>query len=306
MMRLESFLLRRNGTMIKLENDKLTVEIAELGAQLHSIRRNDNQIEYLWQGDPDSWKRQAPILFPFVGRLKDDQYKFAGKTYHQTQHGFARDREFKVVDQSSSRVILEQTDSEDTLKVFPFAFQLQVIYELAGDQLNVCYSVTNPDKEHSLIYAIGAHPGFNMPLSNQGTFDQVQLNVSPAEKYSRIVLNGPYNNSQNPIMIDMQKPLTINHELFKNDAVIFETGGAKFTATLTDPSNNHGVHIHTLGTQHVGVWSPYPAKANLVCVEPWWGIADNVNADGELLHKQGMHRLAPQDNDKYNFSIQPF
>ncbi|MCI1975048.1 MAG: aldose 1-epimerase family protein [Limosilactobacillus sp.] len=292
--------------MIKLENDKLTVEIAELGAQLHSIRRNDNQIEYLWQGDPDSWKRQAPILFPFVGRLKDDQYKFAGKTYHQTQHGFARDREFKVVDQSSSRVILEQTDSEDTLKVFPFAFQLQVIYELAGDQLNVCYSVTNPDKGHSLIYAIGAHPGFNMPLSNQGTFDQVQLNVSPAEKYSRIVLNGPYNDSQNPVMIDMQKPLTINHELFKNDAVIFETGGAKFTATLTDPSNNHGVHVHTLGTQHVGVWSPYPAKANLVCVEPWWGIADNVNTDGELLHKQGMHRLAPQDNDKYNFSIQPF
>lgn len=35
--------------MIKLENNELTVEIAELGAQLHSIRRNDNQIEYLWQ-----------------------------------------------------------------------------------------------------------------------------------------------------------------------------------------------------------------------------------------------------------------
>ena len=33
--------------MIKLENNDLTVEIAELGAQLHSIQRNDNQIEYL-------------------------------------------------------------------------------------------------------------------------------------------------------------------------------------------------------------------------------------------------------------------
>ena len=306
MMRLESFLLRRNGTMIKLENDKLTVEIAELGAQLHSIRRNDNQVEYLWQGDPASWKRQAPVLFPFVGRLKDDQYEYAGETYHQTQHGFARDREFKVIDQTSSRVVLEQTEDEETLKVFPFVFQLRITYELAGDQLNVYYAVTNPDSKHSLIYAIGAHPGFNMPLNNDGAFEQVQLSVSPAEEYSRVVLDGPYNDSQNPIMINMQKPLTINHELFKNDAIIFETEGAKFTATLTDPVNNHGVHVHTLGTQHVGVWSPYPAKANLVCVEPWWGIADNVNADGKLLHKQGMHRLAPQDNDTYKYSIQPF
>ena len=292
--------------MIKLENDYLTVEIAELGAQLHSIRRNDNQIEYLWQGDPASWKRQAPILFPFVGRLKDDQYEFAGKTYHQTQHGFARDREFKVIDQTSSQVTLEQTDSEETLKAFPFAFNLRVSYKLVDDQLNVCYSVINPDNNHSLIYAIGAHPGFNMPLSAQGSFEQVQLSVSPAEKYSRVLLDGSYNDSQNPITIDMQKPMTISHELFDNDAVIFETGGARFTATLTDPINNHGVHVHTLGTQHVGVWSPYPTKANLVCVEPWWGIADNVDADGKLLHKQGMHRLAPQDNAKYEFSIQPF
>ena len=305
-MRLESFFTKGNGTMITLKNDNLTVEIAELGAQLHSIQRNDNKIEYLWQGDPDSWKRQAPILFPFVGRLMNDQYQFAGKTYHQTQHGFTRDREFEVVDQTASKVVLEQTDSEGTLKVFPFAYQLRVIYELVGDQLSVRYAVTNPDSKKSLIYAIGAHPGFNMPLNSEGSFDKVQLSVTPAEEYSRVVLDGPYNDSDNPIMIDMHEPKTINHEVFKNDAIIFETGSAKFTATLTDPSNNHGVHVHTFGTQHVGVWSPYPAKANLVCIEPWWGIADNVNADGNLLHKQGMHRLAPQDSTEYQFSIEPF
>lgn len=305
-MRLESFFTKGNGTMITLKNDNLTVEIAELGAQLHSIQRNDNKIEYLWQGDPDSWKRQAPILFPFVGRLMNDQYKFAGKTYHQTQHGFARDREFEVVDQTASKVVLEQTDSEETLKVFPFAYQLRVIYELVGGQLSVRYAVTNPDSKKSLIYAIGAHPGFNMPLNSEGSFDKVQLSVTPAEEYSRVVLDGSYNDSGNPTLIDMHEPKTINHELFKNDAIIFETGGAKFTATLTDPSNNHGVHVHTVGTQHVGVWSPYPAKANLVCIEPWWGIADNVNADGNLLHKQGMHRLAPQDSTEYQFSIEPF
>lgn len=292
--------------MIKLKNDELTVEIAELGAQPHSIQRNDNGIEYLWQGDPASWKRQAPILFPFVGRLKNDQYEFNGKTYHQAQHGFARDREFTVVKQNPTKVVLEQHESEETLKVFPFAFRLQVAYELKADQLCVTYSVTNPDPQNSLIYAIGAHPGFNMPLAKTGSFDQVELSVSPAEEYSRVVLDGPYNDSQHPLTIDMHNALTINHELFKNDAIIFETGGANFTATLTDPVAHHGVHVHTLGTQHVGVWSPYPAEANLVCVEPWWGIADNVEADGKLLHKQGMHRLSAQETDEYHFSIQPF
>lgn len=292
--------------MIKLSNDILTVEIAELGAQLHSIKRNDNQIEYLWQGDPASWKRQAPVLFPFVGRLKDDQYEYAGKTYHRTQHGFARDREFTVIDQTATRVVLKQTDDEETRKAFPFAFELRVIYELAGTQLQVQYQVNNPDDQQSLIYAIGAHPGFNMPLSSAGSFEQISLSVSPAEEYSRVVLAGSYNDSQHPITIDMHDAKTLNHDLFKNDAIIFETGGARFTATLTDPATQHGVHVHTVGTQHVGVWSPYPAQANLVCVEPWWGIADNVNADGQLLHKQGMHRLAPHESNEYNFSIQPF
>ena len=91
--------------MIQIENEYLTVQIDPLGAQMHSIKRNEDEREYLWQGDPASWKRQAPVLFPFVGRLKDDQYEYQGKIYHQTQHGFARDREFKVIEQESTSCV---------------------------------------------------------------------------------------------------------------------------------------------------------------------------------------------------------
>lgn len=290
--------------MITLKNDQLVVEINELGAQLHSIKRHDSEKEYLWQGDSHSWGRQAPILFPFVGRLKDDQYSFNGQTYHQTQHGFARDREFEVVEQQAAQVLFEQHDDEQTRKAYPFHFQLAVRYSLVGDKIQVEYGVKNPDNQHSLIYAIGAHPGFNMPLAS-GTFDDVQLAVTPAEKYSRIILQGPYNDSNHPQVIDAQAPLKLNHELFNHDAIIFKTAGSNFAARLTDAAG-HGVTVRTMGTQYVGVWSAYPAKADFVCVEPWWGIADNVNADGQLLHKQDMHRLAPQQSANYRFSIQPF
>ena len=291
--------------MITIRNKKLVVEINELGAQLHSIKRQDNAIEYLWQGSPDSWGRQAPILFPFVGRLKDDQYRFNGQTFHQTQHGFARDRKFTVTKQLDDRVILEQRAGDDTKKVYPFDFILQVTYELADDRLAVSYKVINPARQ-SLIYEIGAHPGFNMPLTSRGSYENVEFSVTPAEKYSRIILDGPYNDSGHPQVIDMTKPFMLNHNLFNHDAIIFKTCGSDFAATLADKSSGHGVSVTTVGTQYVGLWSAYPATGNFACIEPWWGIADNVNADGLLLHKQGMYRLAPGQERDYHFSIRPF
>lgn len=291
--------------MIKLENEKLKVEIAELGAQLHSIKRQGNDLEYLWQGDPASWGRQAPILFPFVGRLKNDQYEFNGTVYHQTQHGFARDKEFSVAKQSKSAVTLELKDSEETQAVFPFAFDLQVSYELIDDTLQIQYAVNNPG-DSSLIYAIGAHPGFNMPLKKGSSFNQVELSTSPAERYGRIILAGPYSDLVYPTSIDMSNPLKLDHELFRNDAVIFKTSEANVDFNLTDTSNGHGVQVQTERTEYVGVWSPYPTEADFVCIEPWWGIADTLESDGKLLHKRGMHRLSSHDTDHYQFSIKPF
>lgn len=288
--------------MITLHNEELTVQVNELGAQLHSIQRNDNHHEYLWQGDPASWKRQAPILFPFVGRLKDDQYIYEGKTYHQTQHGFARDREFAVLEQTATKLVLEQHDDEKTHQVFPFAFSLVVSFELIAGTVDIHYLVKNTSSQNSLLYAIGAHPGFNMPLHG----GDVTLAVTPAEEYSRIVLDGPYNDSTHPQLINMRTPRQLIPETFSNDALIFQTAGEHFSATLTDQQSQFGVTVNTHNTEFVGVWSPYPAKGQFVCIEPWWGIADNVQADGQLLHKQGMHRLAPTETDQYHFSIRPF
>ena len=291
--------------MITLQNDVLAVEINELGAQLHSIKRRDNGLEYLWQGDARSWGRQAPILFPFVGRLKDDQYEFDHQIYHQGQHGFARDRQFAVVNQDGEQVVLEQRSDDETRQVFPFEFILRVHYQLVAAQLQVSYEVINP-ADRSLIYAIGAHPGFNMPLTPTGDFNNIKFTVSPAEEYSRIVLEGPYNDSGHPRLIDMTTGFKLDHQLFAHDAIIFKTGGMDFAATLTDLATDHGVTVSTKETQYVGLWSAYPAKANFACIEPWWGIADNVAADGLLLHKQGMSRLASGASKQYHFSIKPF
>lgn len=294
--------------MIQIENEQLTVQIDPLGAQMHSIKRNAAGLEYLWQGDPKSWKRQAPGLFSFVGRLKDDQYEYQGKVYHQTQHGFARDREFQVVEQSSERVVFELRDDEKTRAAFPFAFVLTIAYQLDEDRLLISYRVENPSNDQTLIYALGAHPGFNVPVDEQGSFETTQFSVSPAIDYQQVklVAPGPFNDLEHPAVLHMQQPITLDHELFDEDALIFATKGMPFTATLTEPQTNHGVHVQVNGAPFVGVWSPYPAQANLVCVEPWWGIADSIHSDGRLEDKQVMSRLASGKHEDYAFAIQPF
>lgn len=142
--------------MITIENEQLRVQVDPHGAQMHSIRLKNSTKEYLWQGNPTAWDRQAPILFPFVGKLKDDQFKFKGKTYHQTQHGFARDSDFQVVDQSQSAVSFQLEDSPKTLTVYPFKFNLRVSYQLIGHRIQVSFDVLNPASDKKLFYAIGA------------------------------------------------------------------------------------------------------------------------------------------------------
>ena len=70
--------------MISLENDTLKVEINTHGAELCAIYHKETQLEYLWNGNPTYWKRHAPVLFPIVGKLKENQCVIDGKTYETT------------------------------------------------------------------------------------------------------------------------------------------------------------------------------------------------------------------------------
>lgn len=65
----------------------LTATIKAHGAELCSLR-SDAGIEFVWQAGP-AWLRHAPLLFPIVGRLANDELRHRGKTYRITQHGFA-------------------------------------------------------------------------------------------------------------------------------------------------------------------------------------------------------------------------
>ena len=144
-----------------IQNQCLTVQVEDLGAQLASIRTPDGE-EYLWQGNPDIWARRAPILFPFIGRLREGSYDLDGTAYAISTHGFARDMAFTVTEQGPDRVSLRLTDTPETRAVYPFAFGLTVTYALEGNRLVKSHRVENRS-DRDMLYELGAHDGFRVP-----------------------------------------------------------------------------------------------------------------------------------------------
>ncbi|WP_125703474.1 aldose 1-epimerase family protein [Lacticaseibacillus daqingensis] len=289
--------------MVTLHNDFLTVTVAEHGAEITSIQDNHTQTEYIWQADPAVWKRHAPVLFPIVGALKDDTYTYNGKRYHMTQHGFARDRDFTVAIATATVATLVLTDDESSRAIFPFAFRFEVIVALENNSVKVTYHVTNPDEEEALLFSVGGHPGFNIPLTADTTFTDYYMAFSPRKSRVQIPLKaGAGIDYKNRTLAATDTNLQLSHDYFKNDAVIFELNG-KSTFAIRSDKTKRGVELSVADAPFVGVWSPYPTTGEFVCIEPWWGIADTIDATGRLEDKLGINTLAPGEDFAHSYTI---
>lgn len=286
-----------------IENHILKLTVSSHGAEIQSIKGKHIDNEYIWQADPNVWGRHAPVLFPFVGRLKNDQYTYKGKTYEMHQHGFARDMEFELEEQTDDRLTFLLKDTDETYKVYPFHFELRVSYELLNNMVKESFNVKNTG-DGEMIFGIGGHPGFNLPTDGSDIKKtDFYLATTPAKPRVRVPLKGNYLDWNDRSLAATGSLITITDELFKNDAsvLIMRKPDNKFSIR-TDTSNFH-VNVYTGTAPYVGVWSQYPKTADFLCIEPWWGIADLTDADGDLEHKKGMNKLEAGEEFNAGFSM---
>src|SRR5690554_3469265 len=132
---------------ITLKNECIEAKILEKGAELSSLKLVGDSTEYIWNANPDYWKRHAPVLFPIVGKVVDNQYRIDDTTYNLGQHGFARDMKFSVVNQGESTVTLMLKSNDETLNVYPYKFELTITYLLEGNRISNRYSIKNIDDQ---------------------------------------------------------------------------------------------------------------------------------------------------------------
>lgn len=285
-----------------IKNSILEVVISTKGAEIQSVKSQHSGYEYIWQADAKVWNRHAPILFPIVGRLKNDEYTYKGKTYSMSQHGFARDMEFKVEQHTEESITLLLTDNEKTRAIYPFKFELRVNYNLLNNLLEENFSVTNNSVEE-MIFGIGGHPGFNIPTNKTMTKEDFYFSSKPSLARVQIPLRGAYLDWPNRSLASTNSLITLSDRLFKNDALIFQLRGHDNRISLRTDANDFHVNVWLRDAPFVGVWSQYPQTGDFVCIEPWWGIADRSDANGKLEEKYGMNHLKANDTFTAGFSM---
>ena len=292
--------------VVTLKNNFLTVQINKLGAELSSVIDNKTNYEFIWQADEKYWGKHAPVLFPIVGRLKDDQYEYDGKTYEMTQHGFGRDSDFEVIDQTANAVTFSLKYSTDTLKKYPFKFELLIKYLLHKNNLTVYYEVINHSSSEVMYYSVGGHPGFNVAQTSDSKdspeFDDVFFHMEPQKSYRSIPLTDEGLLKLNEAKDKQTERIQLTHNTFKNDALIYQID-TQAEMILEDQSNQVEIRLKPNHMKYVGVWSPFPAQAGFVCLEPWAGIADQEGASGHYNEKYAINELAANEKMIHDYTI---
>lgn len=285
-----------------LENDFLKVTIASLGAELQSIYDKDKEQEYLWNGDEKYWPRRAPVLFPFVGMLKNKEYIYQGKAYDMTQHGFARDFDFECTCQEESCLWFRLNSNERTLALYPFEFIFEIGYELDGRSLKVLWKVTNPS-ENKLYFSIGAHPGFMCPLKDheKQTSYFIDFHTDKNLQYNLIKQDGLVGIYGEVLALD-QGLVSIDANMFDRDALIIENSQTQ-AVSLLDSHKKPYVTVH-FDAPLFGVWSPAGKNAPFVCIEPWYGRCDRVDFDGTLEQREYGQMLNAHEVFEKNYIIE--
>ena len=265
-----------------LENEKLRVEIDSYGAELKSVKDKLTNQEYMWQGDPKYWGRTSPVLFPFVGRLKNDSFLHEGKTYTMKQHGFARDMEHQILSKTETEIYFKLVTSEETLKNFPFSFALSIGYELTGNELKVLWKVSNYSMNKHMHFGIGAHPAFNCPIHGEDSKAGYKLYFGGVDEI-RHHGNDPVTGLS--VEEDLVLPLenhraTITPEFFDRCTYIIE-GRQTNEVGIEDPDGNRFVTV-LFDMPLFALWSPEGKNAPFLCIEPWCGRSDSVDFEGTL------------------------
>ena len=191
--------------------------VSNNGAEIKSIKHL-NGTEFMWQADADIWPRTAPVLFPIVGKVKNDLLRVKDKGYAISQHGFARDKKFTLIEQTENKVVYQLLYSEETLQKFPYDFKLILTYQWDEDKLICGYEVNNLGVE-TMFFSIGAHPGFLIP---DGDFSQYELLFNKPETAERHLLESGLFNHQTQLVLNNTEVLPLSSDLFELDAVVFK------------------------------------------------------------------------------------
>lgn len=286
--------------MFQISNDKITIQVDSMGAELKSLKDVATGREYMWNADPQYWKRTSPVLFPLVGGLKGGVYRLEDREYSMGQHGFARDMEFKLKSQVANEIWFTLESDERTLDRYPYPFLLELGYELVEKTVVVKWNVKNPAGDR-MYFSIGGHPAFLCPIEEgtKQTDYSIRLDAEDQVKVSMLD-NGLVNGQAAEYKLE-NGCIPVTEHLFDEDALVIEHDQAHSVA-LVKPNGEAYLTV-TFDAPLFGIWSPPKKQAPFICIEPWYGRCDRADFSGDWKEREWGQSLKSGEMFKAEYRI---
>ena len=281
--------------MLQIENGKYLVKVNPMGAELSGVYSKETEKEYMWQGIPEVWSGRSPILFPVVGKLKGDKYIYNGNEYNMPKHGFVRKELFEIKEQSEASLTLTYKDYEKYFNVYPFTYEFSVKFEATDNGVKVTHIVENKG-EDDMYFSLGAHPGIECGKGAYLEFPEIENVRAYRFNDDKII------REETDEFLPNTNIFKIYPETFLGDAYVIE-GLKSDYVFVKAPELNRTVKVTFGGAPYLGVWAK--PDANYVCIEPWFGLDDDVNAEGIIETKKGIVKLPAKETFTFTITVEP-
>lgn len=285
-----------------IENKNLKVTVSSYGAEIISVISKEDGKEHIWNANPGAWKRHAPVLFPLVGKYKDDKSKYNDKEYSMTQHGFARDMEFELLSKSENSISMNLLANDETFKKYPFDFELICTYVLKDNSIFVGWNVVNKGNE-TMYFSIGGHPAF---IGSNDTLKDASIVFNDVkDEITYRLLNDKGLIVRNDFIMNLTADgsVKLSEDFFDRDAYVFENSQSKSISLVED-----GKKIVTVNFDApvFGIWSAAKKNVPFVCIEPWYGRTDGEDFDGDITSREWGNVLNAGStfNERYEIVIE--
>lgn len=286
--------------LFQISNDKITIQVDSMGAELKSLKEVAAGREYMWDANPQYWKRTSPVLFPLVGGLQNGVYRLDGREYPMGQHGFARDMEFQLKSQSAHDIWFTLESNEDTLRRYPYPFVLELGYELDGRTVIVKWRVKNPAGER-MYFSIGGHPAFLCPIEEGTSQWDYGIRFDGVEKVVSSCLEGGLVNGKTETYQLENSVLPVTEHLFDGDALVIEHDQVH-SVSLIRPDGTAYLTV-SFDAPLFGIWSPPKKEAPFICIEPWYGRCDSAGWSGDWTERDWTQMLEAGETFEASYRV---
>ncbi len=279
--------------MVVLNNGIIKVEIVETGAEIRRVTVNGE--ERFYDGNPEFWTGVAPVLFPICGGLKDDTYTINGKSYTIPKHGFARKSVFEVESSTDTSVTFLLKENEETLKVFPWTFELRIKYTVTGSRITVSYDVHNTS-DSTMYMSIGSHEAYACPEG----IEDYDVIFDKKETLKSFKVSGTSISREYDVVLKDGDTLPLYNKYFEIDALVFADVRSRFV-TLRNRKTGKNVSVNFDGCDYLLIWTK--PGAPYVCIEPWAGFPSYEDEGYELSQKEGINPVAAKSHFNLSHTI---